>query len=52
MTEKELREKKDRLDVLYSRSIELKKEMKEITDEIFILELDILLQSQKENKNL
>lgn len=52
MTEKELEEKKDRLDVLYSRVNELKKEMKEITDEIFNLELDILLQYQKENKNL
>ena len=43
MTEKELRETKDRLDYLYSRVNELKEEMKEITDEIFSLELDILL---------
>ena len=43
MTEKELREIKERLDYLYSKVDEVKEEMKEITDEIFSLELDILL---------
>ena len=43
MTKKELRETKDRLDYLYSRANELEREMKEIKDEIFNLELDILL---------
>ena len=43
MTEKELREIKEKLDYLYSRVDEVKEEMKEITDEIFNLELDILL---------
>lgn len=43
MTERELREIKERLDYLYSRVDEVKEEMKEITDEIFSLELDILL---------
>lgn len=43
MTKRELIETKERLDYLYSRVDELKEEMKEITDEIFSLELDILL---------
>ena len=43
MTERELREIKERLDYLYSRVDEVKEEMKEITDEIFSLELYILL---------
>lgn len=43
MTERELREIKERLDYLYSRVDEVKEEMKKITDEIFSLELDILL---------
>lgn len=43
MKEKELRETKDKLDYLYSRVDELKEEMKEVTDEIFSLELEILL---------
>ena len=43
MKERELIEIKERLDYLYSRVDELKEEMKEITDEIFSLELDILL---------
>ena len=42
MKEKELMETKERLDYLYSRVDELKEELKEITDEIFSLELDIL----------
>ena len=42
MTKEELKEMKDRLDVLYSKSNELQMEMKEITNEIFNLELDIL----------
>ena len=47
MTEQELREIKNRLDVLYSRVNELKMEMTEIADEIFNLELDILLRVQE-----
>ena len=43
MTEIELREIKERRDYLYSKVDEVKEEMKEITDEIFSLELDILL---------
>ena len=34
MTKEELKEMKDRLDVLYSKANELQMEMKEITDEI------------------
>ena len=48
MTKEELKEIKDRLDVLYSKSNELQMEMKEITDEIFNLELDILLRLREE----
>ncbi len=48
MTKEELKEMKDRLDVLYSKSNELQMEMKEITDEIFNLELDILLRLREE----
>ena len=43
MTEQELREIKNRLDVLYSRATKMKEEMIKITDEIFKLELDILM---------
>lgn len=46
MTKEELKEMKDRLDVLYSKSNELQMEMKEITNEIFNLELDILMRVQ------
>lgn len=48
MTKEELKEIKDRLDVLYSKSNELQMEMKEVTDEIFNLELDILLRLREE----
>lgn len=47
MTEQELREIKNRLDALYSRSNELKQEMINITDEIFKLEFDILMRLQE-----
>ena len=47
MTEQELREIKNRLDALYSKTTELKEEMIAITDEIFNLELDILLRLQE-----
>ena len=47
MTEQELREIKNRLDALYSKATELKEEMITITDEIFNLELDILLRLQE-----
>jgi hypothetical protein len=43
MTEQELREIKNRLDVLYTKANELKIEMTKITDEIFNLEFDILM---------
>ena len=43
----ELREIKNRLDALYSKATELKEEMITITDEIFNLELDILLRLQE-----
>lgn len=46
MTEQELREIKNRLDKLYNRANELKQEMIKITDEIFNLELDILMRVQ------
>ena len=48
MTKEELEEMKDRLDVLYSKSNELQMEMKEITNEIFNLELDILQRLREE----
>mgnify|MGYP003301204022 FL=1 len=48
MTEQELREIKNRLDVLYTRANELKMEMTEITDEIFKLEFDILMRIREE----
>lgn len=48
MTNAELRAIKDRLDVLYSKSNKLQMEMKEVTDEIFNLELDILLRLREE----
>ena len=48
MTKEELKEMKDRLDVLYSKSNELQMEMKEITNEIFNLELDILQKLREE----
>lgn len=48
MTKEELKEMKDRLDVLYSKSNELQMQMKEVTDEIFNLELDILLRLREE----
>lgn len=48
MTKEELKEIKDRLDVLYSKSNELQMEMKEITNEIFNLELDILQRLREE----
>lgn len=48
MTKEELKEMKDRLDVLYSKSNELQMEMKEITNEIFNLELDILQRLREE----
>ena len=48
MTIEELKEMKDRLYVMYSKSNELQMEMKEITDEIFNLELDILLRLREE----
>lgn len=46
MTEKELKEIeeiKNRLDFLYSRVDEVKTELKDITDEIFELELHLIL---------
>ena len=46
MTEQELREIKNRLDALYSRATKMKEEMIKITDEIFNLELDILMSVQ------
>lgn len=46
MTEQELREIKNRLDALYSRATKMKEEMIKITDEIFNLELDILMRVQ------
>lgn len=48
MTKEELKEMKDRLDILYSKSNELQMEMKEITNEIFNLELDILQRLREE----
>ena len=48
MTKEELKEMKDRLDVLYSKSNALQMEMKEITNEIFNLELDILQRLREE----
>ena len=48
MTKEELKEMKDKLDVLYSKSNELQMEMKEITNEIFNLELDILQRLREE----
>lgn len=48
MTKEELKKMKDRLDVLYSKSNELQMEMKEITNEIFNLELDILQRLREE----
>ena len=48
MTEQELREIKNRLDVLYSKATELKKEMIDITNEIFNLEFDILMRIREE----
>lgn len=48
MTSEELRAIKDRLDVLYSKSNALQMELKEVTDEIFNLELDILLRLREE----
>lgn len=48
MTKEELKEMKDRLDVLYSKSNELQMEMREITNEIFNLELDILQRLREE----
>ena len=48
MTKEELKEIKDRLDVLYSKANDLQMEMKEVTDEIFNLELDILLRLREE----
>lgn len=50
MAEQELREIKNRLDVLYTRANEVKMEMTKITDEIFKLEFDILMRVQKENQ--
>jgi predicted nucleic acid-binding Zn-ribbon protein len=48
MTEQELREIKNRLDVLYTRANELKHEMADITQEIFNLEFDILMRIREE----
>lgn len=48
MTEQELREIKNRLDVLYNRANELKIEMADITNEIFNLEFDILMRIREE----
>jgi hypothetical protein len=48
MTEQELREIKNRLDVLYTRANELKMEMADITQEIFNLEFDILMRIREE----
>lgn len=48
MTEQELREIKNRLDALYSKATKMKEEMIKITDEIFNLELDILMRIQEE----
>lgn len=48
MTEQELREIKNRLDVLYTRANELKQEMTDITNEIFNLEFDILMRIREE----
>ena len=48
MTEQELREIKNRLDVLYRRANELKMEMTDITNEIFNLEFDILMRIREE----
>lgn len=50
MTEQELREIKNRLDVLYTRANKLKMEMTEITDEIFKLEFDILTRIQEDKQ--
>lgn len=48
MTEQELREIKNRLDVLYTKANELKMEMADITHEIFQLEFDILMRIKEE----